>query len=81
MSRVVINRLDCGECGEVVSFIVELYSLFRGRRHVANADRVLNEPFVDRFGRVGHEDSALEVRFRKDVWEGSGMIDVATVVD
>lgn len=78
MSGVVVDGFDRREGGEVIGFIVELNSVFRRRRHVADADRVLDEPFVDGFRWVSHEDATLEVRVCKDVGQRGGMVNVET---
>ena len=47
---------------------------------VLYTDGVLHEPFVDRFGRVRHVDTAFEVGLCEDVREGCGMVDMETGV-
>ena len=38
----------------------------------------MNEPFVDGFGGMGHEDSTFEVGFGEDIRKGSGMVEMET---
>lgn len=74
---VIIDCLDLRKSIQMVLLCVYR----RGGRAggcVSNTDAVLDEPFVDSLGRMRHEDSAAEVGFGKDVWQGRGMINVKT---
>ena len=79
MGGVVIDGVDKREGREMVVFIIELDSLFCGRRSVGYSHRILNKPFIDCFCSMSHEDSTTKVGFGKDVWKGRGMIEMETV--
>jgi hypothetical protein len=61
------HTIDPGEGIKVVLFRVHLHLHLRGARYVTDADRILYEPFVDSFSRVGHEYTALEVCLCEDI--------------
>ena len=50
----------------------------RGGR-VAHSHIVLNEPFIDGLGCMGHENTAFEVGFAEDVGKGRRVVNVETV--
>ena len=62
----------------MVGFRVERGSLVGGGCCVAYTDRVLDEPFVDGFCWMCHEDSAFEVGFGKDIRKGGCMVEMET---
>ena len=63
MCSVIIYSFDEWKCGKVIGFGVELGCKVRRGGAVADADRVLNQPFVDCFCRMGHEDTATKIGF------------------
>lgn len=79
MSSVVVDGGDKGEGREMVILVVQLDSLFRRRGCIGDAYGILDEPFVDCLGGMGHEDSTAEVGFGKNVGEGGGMIEMETI--
>ncbi len=53
-------------------FLINLNSVFhkaQGDEYLLDSNIVLDEPLVDCFGWVGHEDSASEVRLCKHIWK------------
>lgn len=78
MGCVEVDGFDLVERGDVVLFGVEGGTLIGGGRSIGHSDRVLDQPFVDGFGWVGHEDSAFEIGFCKDVREGGCMVEMET---
>ena len=75
---VEVDGLDLGEGAEVVLLGVKDVAQVGGRGRVADAHRVLDQPAVDGFGGVGHEDAAFERGFAEDVWEGGDVVEVET---
>ena len=79
MSGVVVDGFDLGKSGEVIGFGVEGGALVGGGGDILDAHRVLDEPFVNGFCGVGHEDAAAEVGLGEDVGKGGGMVEVKAV--
>lgn len=76
-------EVDCfyqRECGQMIAFRVQGGALIRGRRCVADSDVVLDQPFVDGLGSMGHEDSAFEVGLAENVGQCGGVVDVKAAV-
>lgn len=67
VGSVVVDRLDHGEGLEMVFLSVDEGGCWVGRC-VADTDTVLDKPFVDSLGGMGHEDSASEVGLGQDIW-------------
>lgn len=67
MCCIKVDRLDHGVCVEMVLFGIHLDLGFGVARHVADADGVLYEPFVDGFCGMCHEDTAFEVGLCEDI--------------
>ena len=63
MCGVEVYRLDHRKGGKVVLFCVEDVALVRSRRGIGYANGVLDEPSVNCFGGMRHEDPAFEGRF------------------
>jgi len=60
VGSMVVNGFDHGEGREMVGFCVDRLA-FGIRRGTANSNTILDEPFVDGFCRMCHEDPAFEV--------------------
>ena len=67
MCGIKINGFDHRIGVEMVGLSVHLDLGLGVARHVAHADRVLDQPLVDCFGGMCHEDTALEVGLGQDV--------------
>lgn len=78
MGRVEIDCFDQRKGRQVVVLCIKGSALIRRRRRIADSNVVLDKPFVDRLGRMGHENAALEVGLAKDVWERGGVVNVET---
>ena len=75
---VEVDCLDLREGAEVVLLRVEDVAEVGGGGRVADADGVLDQPAVDGFCGVGHEDAAFEGGFAQDVGEGGDVVEVET---
>lgn len=78
MSRIEVYCFDLCEGGNVVLFGVERSALVRGGGRVGYPDRVLDQPFIDGFGWMCHEDSAFKVGFGEDVRESGCVVEMET---
>jgi hypothetical protein len=69
MCGVEVDGFDHGKGVEMVGLVVHLdLRHLRRAGHVAHADRILDEPFIDGLCGMCHEDSALEVGLCEDIW-------------
>ena len=76
---VIIYGFDQGECSEVVGFSVELGGKICGGSAIADPDGVLDQPFVDGFCGVGHENATTEIGLGQDVGEAHCVVEVEAV--
>jgi hypothetical protein len=76
VGRVEIDRLNQRQGRQVIMFGIQRRTLIRRRGRIADSHIVLDEPFVDGFGRMCHEHSAFEIGLAEDVGKSGRVIDV-----
>ena len=78
MGSMIVNGFDLRKRGEMVCFSVERGSLVGRGGEVLDTDAVLDEPFVNRLCRMGHEYTAAEVGLCQDIGKGRCMVEMET---
>ena len=64
----------------MVGFSIQLSGEVGGcRGTIADANGVLDQPFIDGFCGVGHEDAAAEIGLGEDVGEAHRMVEVEAI--
>lgn len=76
---VEVNRLDQREGGQVVMLSIQGGALIRRGCRIAHTHVILDQPFVDGLGGMGHEDPALEIRLAENIWKSGRVVDVEAI--
>jgi hypothetical protein len=75
---MIVYSFDLRESVEMIFLRIDRLG-GRIRGCPTNPNTVLDEPFVDSFGRVCHEDTAFEIGLCENIWQRSSMVDMETV--
>lgn len=78
MCGVVIYGFDQRKSSKMIGLSVELGREVGGRGAIADTDRVLDQPLVNCFCGMGHEDTTAEVRLGEDIGKTHCVVEVET---